>query len=101
MSIKEAIAAFKQAADDSVRFDVFMLGQHVGSATEWCMTSDEVEVLFYNFHPRAPNGIFPIGNIAVNYEEGEVYLFEEDKEEEVTIDYDNGVSLIEAISKEL
>ncbi len=101
MSIKEAIAAFKQAAQAPERFDVYMLGQHVGNATEWCHTEDGEEVLYYDFFPRAPKGIFPIGNIAVDYSEGQVYLFEKDKEGEVEIDYENPVSLIEAISKEL
>lgn len=101
MSIKEAIAEFKRAAAEPERFDVYMLGHIVGTATQWCMTADENEVLYYDFYPRAPNGIFPIGNIAVDYAEGEVYLFEENKEGEVEIDYDSAVNIIEAIAKEL
>lgn len=101
MGIKEAIAEFKKAASQPERHDLFMLGQLVGTFTDWCMTEDEREFLYYDFYPRAPKGIFPIGNIAVDYESGEVYLFEEDKEGEVTIDYENPVNLIEAIAKEL
>lgn len=101
MGIKEAIAEFKRAVSSPERFDVYMLGHLVGNATSWCMTEDEGEVLYYDFYPRAPKGIFPIGNIAVDFAEGEVYLFEEDKEQEVTIDYDSAVNIIEAISKEL
>jgi len=101
MGIKEAIAEFKQAVASPERYDLYMLGQLVGTYTSWCMTDDELEVLYYNFYPRAPKGIFPIGDIAVNYAEGEVYLFEENKEQEVEIDYDSAVNIIEAISKEL
>ena len=101
MGIKEAIAEFKKAASQPERHDLYMLGELVGTFTSWCHTEDECEVLYYDFYPRAPKGIFPIGNIAVDYEVGEVYLFEEDKEGEVTIDYENPVNLIEAISKEL
>lgn len=101
MGIKEAIAEFKRAASEPERFDVYMLGHLVGTATSWGMTADDEEVLYYDFYPRAPKGEFPIGNVAVDYEEGEVYLFEEDKEGEVTIDYDSAVNIIEAIAKEL
>ena|SRR5215204_3332372 len=101
MSIKEAIAEFKKATATPERFDVYMLGHITGTATSWCHTEDEEQVLFYDFYPRAPKGIFPIGNIAVDYAEGEVYLFEENKEQEVDIDFDSAVNLIEAISKEL
>lgn len=101
MSIKEAIAAFKKAVDEPERNDLYMLGHLVGSYTSWCMTDDSQMFLYYGFYPRAPKGIFPIGDIAVDYEEGEVYLFEEDKEQEVDIDYDSAVNIIEAISKEL
>jgi len=101
MGIKEAIAAFKQAAAEPERFDLYMLGHLVGTYTNWCMTEDQDLYLYSDFYPRAPKGIFPIGNIAVDYAEGEVYLFEEDKEQEVEIDYDSAVNIIEAIAKEL
>lgn len=101
MGIKEAIAEFNKAKAQPERHDLYMLGQLVGTYTSWCMTEDESEVLYYDFYPRAPKGIFPIGNIAVDYSEGLVYLFEENKEQEVEIDYDSAVNLIEAISKEL
>ena len=102
MGIKEAIADFKKAAADPERFEVYMLGHCVGTATGWFYASaEELELVCYEeFYPRAPSGIFPIGEIVVDYEEGFVYMYEE-KNNEIDIDYEHPVNIIEAIAKEL
>ena len=104
MGIREAIADFKKAASKPERFDVYILGELVGSAVEWSTvdTDDgDVYFLYYKFYPRSPSGIFPIGDIVVDFEEGLVYMFQENKEGDVEIDYERPVSIIEAIAKEL
>ncbi len=103
MGIKEAIAEFKKAETSPERFDVTMLGHVVGTATEWgyIETEDGCEmVVYYNFYPRSPTGIFPIGNIVVDWDDGYVYISGE-KGGLTEIDYDSGVNIIEAIAKEL
>ena len=103
MSIKEAMAAFKKAEDNPERFPVEMLGHDVGTATDWFhqeLSDGTLMVFFEKFYPRAPSGIFPIGDIAVDYEAGMVYMYEEGKDE-IKIDWDHPVDIIEAISKEL
>ena len=101
MSIKEAIAAFKQAAAEPERIDVVMLGELVGSCTDWAGSEDlDNFTYYYGFYPRSPTGLFPIGDIVVDWDEGLVYIFD-GKEGEVTVNYENPVNLIEAIAKEL
>src|SRR6266540_2352870 len=102
MSIKEAIAAFKQASTEPERMDVNMLGELVGTATHWASSDDDDcnYTYYYGFYPRSPTGTFPIGDIVVDWDEGLVYMFD-GREGDVTIDYESPVNLIEAIAKEL
>jgi hypothetical protein len=104
MGIKEAIAEFRKAVDEPKRFDVYALGVHIGSATHLAASESFEEdqyTYLWNYYPRSPAGIIPIGDIVIDWENGLVYMFNGKEGDDVVVDMEYAVSLIEAITKEL
>lgn len=103
MGIKAAIAEFKRVRNEPERFDVYMLGELVGTATDYAqsMEDEDTWTFYWGFYPRSPVGIFPIGDIVVNWDGGEIYMFNGKEGDDTVVDMEKPVSLIEAIAKEL